>query len=154
MKLNKKFFLVFVLVLTVTLIYAQQKANGEFQILGQQVYENNGDKATWGADVGFRGTSISLGSIKKGILNITLPAITETEGEDKVYFGMVIGFAVGPGASLSLANIEKKDYIHFKFQQSTKRWVFISRNTGKEDALENFIKAGYKWYAGQEPPFF
>jgi hypothetical protein len=150
--MNKKLFSVTVLVVIAACVFAQQKNNGEFRISGQQVYNYDG-KVFFDASVALGGTGIRLGNIKKGMLNITLPATAETGGEDKVYSWISISFPDEPGAGLNLLSIKEKDVVHLKFKKAEKKWVFISVKTGKEDSLENFYKAGYIWYAGQELPF-
>jgi hypothetical protein len=150
MNMNKKLFLVTVLILTVMCVFARQKNNGEIPVSGQQVYYNS-EKVTWNARVTLGGTKITLGSIKKGILNITFPVLTGSGAGDKVWIS--IAFEDGTGAALRLHNVQDKDVVVFKFNRDEKKWVCASRNTGKEDTLENFYKSGYIWAAGQEFPF-
>jgi hypothetical protein len=162
MKINKMVFWVLVLVSMISCVPAQQKENGEYQVSGQQVYTHTIDfssgkaivnlvKDTWNQDVGLEG--VVIGSIKTGILNLTLPPLFVSEfDEEKVYNTLRLHQAF-----LALVNIDIKSIVRFKFtidwSSGKKRWIFIDSKTERENTLENLYRLGYKWFGGQELPF-
>jgi len=147
--MNKIIILMTVLVLTISFSHTQQMEDGQYRISGHQVYIGN-DRHTGDSEIYLtrwvRNTphSVLVGNMRNGILDITLPIMTGDRQEVSLSERY---------AAILLANIERRDYVNFRFQQSTRTWVFFSDNTGQVDTLENFIAAGYRWYGTQDALF-
>jgi len=143
--MNKIIILMTVLVLTISFSHTQQLEDGQYRISGHQVEGHTGNTEVY-LTRWVRNTphSVLVGNIRNGILDVTLPIMAGDREE------VSIGERY---AAILLANIERKDYVYFRFLRSTRTWEFFSYNTGQVDTLENFIAAGYRWYATQDGLF-